>query len=101
MLVENGFADTGTFGDLVHAGGVESAVDKNFAGGDEQLAATLITRQSVAAPSGGAGLDPTPSGVGKIAHRFLNLIVVAPVLRDAAARNDTTTDPHFRPASTP
>jgi hypothetical protein len=61
---------------------VVAAVDKNVAGRNEQLAPTLVTRESVAAPGTGGGLHPTPSGgVGEIAHSFLNLLVVAPMLR--------------------
>src|ERR1700734_2164127 len=82
MLVQNGFADPGAFGDLVHPGGVEAAVDKNIAGSDEQLAPTLVTRQPVAAPGSGAGLHPAPAGgIGEFAHPFLNLLVIARVLR--------------------
>jgi hypothetical protein len=59
---------------------VVSAVDKNLAGCDEQLATPLVTRQPIATPSGRAGLDPAPfGGVGEIAHSVLNLVVVAPV----------------------
>ncbi len=80
MLVENGFAYPGALGDFVHTGGVVAAVDENVAGGDEQLAPTLVTRQSVAAPTRSRGLHPAPScGVGEIAHPFLNLLVIAPV----------------------
>jgi hypothetical protein len=80
VLVENGFAYPGAFGDLIHTGGVVATVDENVAGGDEQLTPTLVTRQSVAAPSRSGGFRPTPSGgVGELAHPFLNLLVIAPV----------------------
>jgi hypothetical protein len=80
VLVQNGFAYPGALGDFVHASGVVAAVDKNVAGGDEQLAPTLVTRQSVAAPRRSGGFRPTPSGgIGEIAHPFLNLLVLAPV----------------------
>src|ERR1700733_3198470 len=103
MLVENGFADAGAFGDLVHSGGMVTAVDEDVAGSHEQLAPTLVTRQSVAAPSRGGGLHPTPSGgVGKIAHPFLNLLVAAPVLASAPLIATTLLparifDHHLRP----
>jgi hypothetical protein len=80
VLVENGFADAGAFCDFVHARGVIAPVDKDIAGRDEQLATTLVTRQSVAAPGSGAGLRPTPSaGVGKVAHQVLIVNVLTPV----------------------
>ena len=50
VLVQNGFADSRAVGDLVHAGRVVAAVDEDVAGDDEQLAATLVAGQPVAAP---------------------------------------------------
>ena len=103
VLVKNVFADSGPFGDLVHAGGVVAAVHENLAGRDEQLTTSLVTGQPVPAPGGSAAarirrpiaaaqLDRTPfGGAGEIAHQVLNLVVVAPVKRYAANRNDTTT----------
>ena len=35
VLVQNGFADAGSIGDLVHACGVIAAIDENLAGSDE------------------------------------------------------------------
>src|SRR6201988_156075 len=102
VLVENRFADSGPFGDLVHAGRVVAAVHENVVGCDEQLAATLVAGQPVPAarrgpparlrrPLATPQLDRTPfGGVREIAHQVLNLIVV-PVKRYAAGRNDTTT----------
>jgi hypothetical protein len=57
---------------------VIAAVDEDVTGRDEQLPPTLVTRQSVAAPTRSRGLHPTPSGgIGKVAHPFLNLLVLA------------------------
>src|SRR5215469_9474534 len=85
MLVENWFADPGSVGYLVHTGRAVATIDEDLTSYDQQLAATLVTRQSVAAPGGGAHgaarliagtpLAPTPfGGVGEIAHQVLNLI---------------------------
>jgi hypothetical protein len=49
VLVENRFADARAVGDLVHPGRVVTAFDKDITGDDEQLAATLIAGQAVAA----------------------------------------------------
>ena len=35
VLIQNGFADAGAVGDLVHARGVVAAVDEDLAGSDE------------------------------------------------------------------
>ncbi len=52
MLVQNGFADAGAIGDLVHACGVVTAVDEHLAGSDQQLSAPLVP--------GGAGYRAGP-----------------------------------------
>ena len=43
VLVENRFTDSGSIGDLVHAGGVETPVDEQIASRLEQLPPALIT----------------------------------------------------------
>jgi hypothetical protein len=79
VLVENGFADSGSIGDLVHARCVVATVYEYLAGRDEQLAATFVAREPVATPvsaRGSAGravtvgrLCASPLGsAGEIAH---------------------------------
>jgi hypothetical protein len=100
VLVKNGFANPGAFGDLVHAGGVVAMVDEDVAGHDEQLATALVAGQPIAPPvrvrhAVGRPTTGTPGRcLGDIAHRVLIYswrLTADPVGVSRARRNDITT----------